>query len=140
MSYQAYQKTQQAAETPSQVEYRLLAQVTTALIKAKELNPRDKTTVQALDWNRRVWSTLATDCAVEGNQLPKEIRAGIISLSIWVSKHTSGVIRGKMKIAPLININRSIMAGLAKQAELQQQMANQPDRQNSSIVSKNTIL
>lgn len=119
MSYQAYQKTQQASETPSQVEYRLLTQVTTALINAEKLPPRDQETVKALDWNRRVWSTLANDCAVEGNQLPKEVRAGIISLSIWVSKHTSHVIRGKLKIAPLINVNKSIMAGLAKQVEIQ---------------------
>jgi flagellar protein FlaF len=129
MSYQAYQKTQQAAETPSQVEYRLLAQVTTALIKAEQLNPTDKEAVKTLDWNRRIWSTLATDCGIEGNQLPKDIRAGIISLSIWVSKHTSGVIRGNQKIAPLINVNRSIMAGLAKQAELKKK----------SIQDQNTI-
>ncbi|UTW54191.1 flagellar biosynthesis regulator FlaF [Kordiimonas sp. SCSIO 12610] len=123
MSYQAYQKTQQASETPSQVEYRLLAKVTTALMDAEKLHHMDQAAVKALDWNRRVWSTLATDCAIEGNQLPKEIRAGIISLSIWVSKHTTGVIRGKMQIAPLISVNKSIMAGLAKQAELQQQAA-----------------
>lgn len=121
MSYQAYQKTQQAAETPSQVEYRLLAQVTTALMKAEQLHPTDKEAVKALDWNRRVWSTLATDCGIEGNKLPKEVRAGIISLSIWVSKHTSEVIRNKKQIEPLISVNRSIMAGLAKQAELHQE-------------------
>jgi flagellar protein FlaF len=140
MSYQAYQKTQQSSETPSQVEYRLLAQVTTALINAENLNHRDQETVKALDWNRRVWSTLATDCAIEGNQLPKEIRAGIISLSIWVSKHTSGVIRGKLTIPPLVNVNRSIMAGLAKQAELQQQSTASVSPQTTTPSSTDTVL
>jgi flagellar protein FlaF len=125
MSYQAYQKTQQSAETPSQVEYRLLAQVTSALIETSNLDHMDPSRVRALDKNRRVWSVLATDCAVEGNQLPPQVRAGIISLSIWVSKHTSGVIRGTMDIDALVKVNRSIMEGLAAQSKLSAQAPTQ---------------
>jgi len=126
MSYQAYQKTQQSAETPSQVEYRLLAQVTSALLETSNLDRMDPARVRALDKNRRVWSVLATDCAVEGNQLPPQVRAGIISLSIWVSKHTSGVIRGTMDMDSLVKVNRSIMEGLAAQSKLSAQASAQP--------------
>ena len=45
------------------------------------------------------------------------LRASIVSLSIWVGKHTSLVIRGKDEIDPLIEINRMIMQGLAGGAQ-----------------------
>lgn len=125
MSYQAYKKAQTSAERPSQVEYRLFAQVTNALIQAKERDVRDIQMVEALDWNRRMWSTFSSDCGTEGNQLPDQLRASIISLSIWVSKHSSAVMRGTESIDDLININRTIMEGLADQEKLQQQKAAQ---------------
>ncbi len=126
MSYQAYQKAQQSAEKPSQVEYRLFAEVTNALIKVKDRAIRDKQMVEALDWNRRMWSVLSSDCGTEGNGLPAQLRAGIISLSIWVSKHSSAVMRGEESIDDLININRTIMEGLADQAKLQQRASEEP--------------
>ena len=41
------------------------------------------------------------------------LRAQIISLSLWVSRHTSAVIRKQEEIGPLVDINRIIMQGLA---------------------------
>ncbi len=118
MSLQAYQSATARAESPRAAEYRLFGQVTYALLAAAE-SPEDdvKTRHEALDWNRRVWSALASDCAVEGNGLPAEVRAHIISLSLWVSKHTSAVIRQEDDIEPLIEINRIIMQGLSGRAE-----------------------
>lgn len=119
MSYQAYQKAQTSAETPSQVEYRLFAQVTNALIAVKDQPITDPKTISALDWNRRMWSVFSSDCGTKGNSLPDQLRAGIVSLSIWVSKHSSLVMRGSERIDSLIDINKTIMEGLAEQAELQ---------------------
>jgi flagellar protein FlaF len=124
MSYQAYQKAQQSSESPSQIEYRLFAQVTNALIEARDKQFRGAALVKALDWNRRMWSVFSSDCGTKGNGLPDNLRAGIISLSIWVSKHSSGVARGDENIDDLININRTIMEGLADQARLQSKAAN----------------
>ena len=115
MSYNAYQQTQNAAEQPRQTEYRLFAEVTRKLISANDRSELDTVTMEALDWNRRLWSTLSTDCGAEGNSLTPEIRAGIISLSIWVSKHTSLIMQGNEKIEDLISINKTIMEGLALQ-------------------------
>lgn len=119
MSYQAYQKAQTSAETPSQVEYRLFAQVTNALIDVQDKPSTHPETIAALDWNRRMWSVFSSDCGTKGNQLPDGLRAGIISLAIWVSKHSSLVMRGQESIDSLININKTIMEGLADQASLQ---------------------
>jgi flagellar protein FlaF len=49
--------------------------------------------------------------------MPQALRASIISLSIWVGKHTSLVIRRKEEIEPLIEINRMIMQGLSGGAQ-----------------------
>jgi len=119
MSYQAYQKAQTSAETPSQVEYRLFAQVTNALIAVKDKPVTNPETIAALDWNRRMWSVFSSDCGTKGNSLPDQLRAGIVSLSIWVSKHSSLVMRGSESVDSLIDINKTIMEGLAEQAELQ---------------------
>ena len=118
MSLQAYQRAAQRAETPRETEYRLFGQVTRALMEAAEADPSDfKTRIEALDWNRRVWSTLATDCATPENSLPLPVRAQIISISIWVSRHTSAVMRREETIEPLIDVNKIIMQGLSGRAE-----------------------
>src|SRR5258707_7683956 len=113
MSLQAYRQAASRAENPRDTEYRLFGQVTLALMEAAKTDPADiQSRLDALDWNRRVWSVMRDDCASPGNQLPAPLRAGIISLSIWVSKHTSAVIRRQEQIEPLIEINRMIMQGL----------------------------
>jgi flagellar protein FlaF len=113
MSLQAYQQAAVRAETPRETEYRLFAQVTLALMDAAKRDPSDiRGRIDALDWNRRVWGVLGTACSDEANALPPELRASIISLSIWVGKHTSEVIRRKEEIEPLIEVNRMIMQGL----------------------------
>lgn len=117
MSLQAYQKAATWAESPRQMEYRLFAQVTLALIEASKADPKDLSArVDALDWNRRVWTVLGEDCSNPENGLPAPLRASIISLGIWVSRHTSAVIRGQDHIEPLIEVNRMIMQGLASPA------------------------
>lgn len=113
MSLQAYQQAATRAESPRETEYRLFAQVTLALMEAAKCDPSDiRGRVDALDWNRRLWSVLGTDCADPQNKLAPELRAAIISLSIWVDKHTSAVIRRREDIEPLIEVNRTIMQGL----------------------------
>jgi len=59
---------------------------------------------------------LAGDCMSEGNQLPKELRAQIVSLAIWVSKYSTDVMHQGAPLDPLIDINRNIMQGLKSAA------------------------
>lgn len=116
MSLQAYQQAATRAENPRDTEYRLFAQVTRALIEASSLDRIEiSKRADALDWNRRMWSILGHDCADAGNGLPAALRASIISLAIWVDKHTSLVIRNQDDFEPLIEVNRMIMQGLASQ-------------------------
>jgi flagellar protein FlaF len=118
VSLNAYQNAATRAEDPRSTEYRLFAQVTRALINAGEADMLDmKTRSEALDWNRRVWSAFAIDCAEADNKLPEGLRAAIISLSIFVSKHSSAVMREGADIDILIEINKTIMQGLQPQTQ-----------------------
>ena len=130
MSLNAYQNTRKSVETPQQTEYRLFVEVTRSLMEAAGLAKTDVKLHDALHWNRRMWSTFATDCAVEGNNLPKTLRAQIISLSIWVGKHSSKVIRENEDIEALIDVNKSVMEGLAMQEKNAAQETTQSQQPN----------
>jgi flagellar protein FlaF len=112
MSLKAYKSTQTATEDPRLTEYRLFGQVTGALLNAKQCNAVGAPLVEAVDWNRRLWRTLAADCMDDRNKLTQEVRAKIISLSLWVAKYSRSVTREKAPLDPLIEINRNIMQGL----------------------------
>lgn len=115
MTLNAYENARKTTESPQQTEYRLFVEVTRSLMDAAGLAKTDPKLHDALHWNRRMWSTFASDCAIEGNKLPKMLRAQIISLSIWVGKHSSKIIRENEDIQALIDVNKSVMEGLAMQ-------------------------
>src|SRR6185295_9146269 len=113
MSIQAYQTAAQKTESPRQTEYRAFAAATRGLIDAAalpltEIGRRG----EALARNRQLWSLLASDCLAEGNSLSPPLRAQIISLSIFVDRHTRAVMSEGADFDILIEINRTIMQGL----------------------------
>lgn len=113
MSHHAYKNTQRITEDPRSTEYRLFGQVTGALIDAQKNGVKGGPLAEAIDWNRRLWGTLAADCMDDRNRLPKEVRAQIVSLSMWVTRYSKDVMRQGASMEPLIEINRTIMQGLA---------------------------
>jgi flagellar biosynthesis activator protein FlaF len=115
VSIQAYQRTAQLGEAPRAGEYRTFAMVTRDLIQARDNGPVADfgAYMNALFRNRELWEILAVDCAGDGNGLPEAVRAQIISLALFVDRHTSAVCRDDASIEPLIDINRTIMDGLA---------------------------
>jgi flagellar protein FlaF len=113
--YGAYKNTQRASATQNgrDLEYRLLAQVTGGLMKARD----GKATLQEkLNWilqNEKVWSVFLSEVNDNANALPRELRAGIASLALWVMKETKYVLSDDTApLDDLIGINRQIMAGL----------------------------
>lgn len=110
MSLQSYKTAQNLTEEPRQTEYRIFAMVTKALMEIDQAG--GKSLYEAVDWNRQLWLTLQMDLASPTNALPDRIKAQLISLSIWVDKHSSKALRGEVEVAPLISINRAIMEGL----------------------------
>ncbi len=119
MSIQAYQNAAKKTEGPRQTEYRAFAVATRGLIDAAGLPETEVgRRAEALAANRRLWSLLAADCAADGNALPQGLRAQIISLSIFVDRHSSAVMRSGAAFDVLIDINRTIMQGLAPAAAI----------------------
>jgi flagellar protein FlaF len=118
MSLRAYQQAAQRSETPRDAEYRLFAQVTRALMDVKS-KPREDIAawIDVLHWNRRIWATLADDCSSPANTLPAATRAQIISLSLFVHRHTSHVMRREADVETLIDLNRMMMQGLSGRAD-----------------------
>jgi flagellar protein FlaF len=112
MTLKAYQSTQRVTEDSRQTEYRLFGQVTGALIDAQKAGKSGGPLAEVIDWNRKLWRTLATDCLDDRNLLPQDVRAKIVSLSLWVTKYSKEVTRKGAPLDPLIDINRTIMQGL----------------------------
>ena len=110
--YAAYDRVQNTTQAPRQVEYRLLAQVTSALRAAKE-KPDDRPNFyNALVWNKKVWDAFLCDLADDRNQLPSPMRNQLINLAAWVSRQTFAVMDGNASIDALIDVNTNIMDGL----------------------------
>jgi len=113
MSIKAYQRAATQAEHPRELEYRAFGQATAGLMRLKEGAPTIAEKVQAIDLNRRLWNMLSADCSAPENQLPMALRGQIISLALWVSRYSSQVLREGADVEPLIDINRTMMEGLA---------------------------
>jgi flagellar protein FlaF len=113
MSIKAYQRAATQAESPRELEYRAFGQVTAGLVRAKEEKPPPAVLAELLDANRRLWNVLSADCAVPENRLPLALRGQIISLAIWVARYSGEVLRNGAEIEPLIDVNRTMMEGLA---------------------------
>lgn len=113
MSIQAYQRAATQADSPRDLEYRAFGQVTAALVRVKNEQPPLPVVLEAIDANRRLWNILSADCSVPENQLPLTLRGQIISLAMWVARYSSEVLRDGADIEPLIDINRTMMEGLA---------------------------
>ncbi len=100
-------------------EYAVFARVTHRLSAVDET---DKATFPALaaavSDNQRLWGALAQDLLDDGNALPIGLRAQLVGLAEFVRKHTMRVLAGNASIAPLVDINTSIMRGLRGDVEV----------------------
>ncbi|MDZ4690071.1 flagellar biosynthesis regulator FlaF [Terricaulis sp.] len=113
MSIKAYQRAATQAENPRELEYRAFGQVTAGLVRIKDAELPPASVAEVLDANRRLWNLLSADCSAKENALPMGLRAQIISLALWVARYSSAVMREGADVEPLIDINRTMMEGLA---------------------------
>jgi flagellar protein FlaF len=136
--YNAYTQTQNKTGDSRDVEYRLLAQVTHDLSESLKTPDDVKKRVSAALRNRDVWSALRLDLNNEYNGLPKELRASLVSLSLWIERETASVIDGTGDIEALVEVNRNIMAGLRPEKENneeQQEEKKAPDTSQVDVMN-----
>ncbi|MFU8863092.1 MAG: flagellar biosynthesis regulator FlaF [Rhodobacterales bacterium] len=123
MSISAYKNTIRQVESPRQIERRILSRLTGEL---EAFGAYDTTTTSferldilanglrdALIENQTFWAALKHDLAHPTNALPPELRAGLLSIALWVDQKTKNVLGGQPGVMALVEINRSIIAGLA---------------------------
>ncbi|MEX0283422.1 MAG: flagellar biosynthesis regulator FlaF [Paracoccaceae bacterium] len=112
-SKQAYSAARGTIKTPRSVEYEALAGITARMRSASEKGSAGFSDLaSALHENRRIWTVFAVESADEANQLPLELRAGIVSLAGFVQQHSSKVLARSGAIEPLLDVNTAIMRGL----------------------------
>lgn len=109
----AYRRNQTNAEHPRSTERRLLSEITSEMLAAVEAGKTGAALMPALHRNRELWALWSAECLDDGNQLPPEIRASIVSLGLWVNRFTSDVVTGRETIDPLVDVNRSLIAALS---------------------------
>ncbi|MCP1169237.1 flagellar biosynthesis regulator FlaF [Limimaricola litoreus] len=134
MSIAAYKTTIRESESPRQIERRILSRVTGQMAVRAEAYDRaesklDRGAILAdglrddLAINQKFWIELQFDLAQPGNGLPAELRGGLISLALWVERQTNAVMGGDAGVGALVEVNRSIVAGLAGQAPAEAEVA-----------------
>ena len=112
---QAYGKVAKQTSSPRDLEADLLLKAAARLqaisdnwdTKAREVDG-------ALLYNRRLWSIFVTSVTEQAHPLPAQVRQNIANLGIFVMNHTLSLMAEpkREKLAPLININRELAAGL----------------------------
>lgn len=110
----AYQDAQRATMSPREVEAMALTKAAFLMEEAKKDVANYQAYSQALRFNHLLWTIIQTDITDKNNLLPPEIKANIMSLSIFVDKQTAKALAdGTAKsLDVLININRNLAEGL----------------------------
>ncbi|MGR3452368.1 flagellar biosynthesis regulator FlaF [Pseudooceanicola sp.] len=125
MSVAAYKRTIRESESPRQIEARVFARITGDLTRhASDYTaaPTNEARARvlagglraALMENQKLWIALRDDLASDGNGLPPQLRAQLLSIALWVERQTLQVVGGKPGLQPLIEVNQSILAGLSR--------------------------
>jgi flagellar protein FlaF len=110
--YGAYRKVANQTESTRSIEFRLFGEITAELIAARDNPQQFELKTAAVLRNRKLWAALREDLTDTGNALPKQVRANLISLSLWVEKESFAVLDKKSDLEALIEVNKQIMEGL----------------------------
>lgn len=96
-----------------QSELEIFQRVTRALQSTLDRPHTDSAVIEAINDNRRLWHALENDLAQESNLLPDDLKAKLISVAIWVERHSQLAEAGKARLDALVTVNETIMKGLA---------------------------
>ena len=110
----AYQQQQKRNLSPREVEAMAFTKAALLLEEVKNHTNDIDEYSKALRFNHLLWTIIQADLTEPENQLPDEIKANVMSLSIFVDKQTTKALRSSnaTDLDVLININRNLAAGL----------------------------
>jgi flagellar biosynthesis activator protein FlaF len=116
---QTYRTVARQISSPRELEAHLLLRFASQLQSIQDNRSDKKHGLEsALFDNRQLWMVFLTSVTGEDNPLPVEIRQNVANLGLFVLNHTLSLIADPQpqRLAPLININRDIAAGLLGRA------------------------
>ncbi len=80
---------------------------------AQDKGPQSRERIEALFYLKRLWTIFLDDLRDPNNELPEQLRAGIISIGIWMMKEIDRTRRRATDdLTPMIEINELIRDGL----------------------------
>ena len=110
-----YRSVAKEIASPRELEANLLLKAAARLQAVSNSWEQDKRDLnEALFFNRKLWTVFLGAITSPDNQLPIEIRQNIANLGVFIMNQTVSVMSNPRReaLAPLININREIAAGL----------------------------
>ena len=74
---------------------------------------------EALAYNRKLWTVLATSATEPDNPLPEPVKQNLSRLAVFIFNRTLDLMINPdaTKVEPLISINRNVAAGLRENAK-----------------------
>ena len=117
MSYtatRAYRKTCRTSASGRQIEAMAFAKAARLLEEARQSPGNEEVLRHALDFNRVVWTVIQAETTDPRTHLAAAVKAGLISLSLFVDRALSDLRRGysRKDLAALISVNRDMAIGL----------------------------
>ena len=69
---------------------------------------------EALSYNQKVWTFFQTELSSSDNQMPKELRQNLLSISLFIDRHTLSAMAfpDQKKLTVLIDINMNLATAL----------------------------
>ncbi len=109
----AYAKTNSVVRTPREQERDIIALVTQRLRAAHTSKDDAILLARAISDNTTVWYILVSDLSSDGNQLPIELRAQIVSVGLAVIRECEKLNKHEVDLDFLISVNQAIIDGLS---------------------------
>ena len=107
-----------AGDTPAgnrEQERRAFLRSIELLEAACKSGPASRDAIDALYFVNRLWAVLLADLANDSNDLPESLKAGLISIGIWVLRRVEDIRNGKSTdFSALIDVTRTISGGLSR--------------------------
>ena len=114
LAFKAYGEVKQRTAGEKDIEYALFRQITDALQAVSDADDVLPTVwADAIHRNQQLWTTLAIDLLNPGNALPEEMKRSLLYLAEFVRQTSLKILAGGGDISDLIEINNSIMQGMA---------------------------
>ena len=116
---QAYAQTQKSSMSSREIEAMAFTKAALKLEDAKKSLDDYDAYASALKFNQLLWTIIQADIVDQENQLPDQLKANILSLSIFVDRQTIKALAdtNEKHLDVLININKNLAEGLLAQTE-----------------------